>query len=146
VREVIRLTREPFDPGEALNAFCRGREAVGAIASFVGLARGTGTGGPALELEAYPGFTEVQITAFIDEAVDRFGLHDAAVVHRIGPIGAGEAIVLVLTAATHRRAAFEACDYLMDYLKSGPARRCGSGSSTPRAPAGSSPRRPIWRT
>jgi molybdopterin synthase catalytic subunit len=115
---VIRLTREPFDPGEALNAFCGQRAATGAVASFVGLARGTGAIGPALELEAYPGFTDREIEGFVARAVERFGLQDAAVVHRIGAVGAGEAIVLVMTAAPHRRAAFEACDYLMDYLKS----------------------------
>jgi molybdopterin synthase catalytic subunit len=69
-------------------------------------------------LEAYPGFTEREIGAMVDAAVDRFGLQDAAVIHRIGPIPPGEPIVLVLTAAPHRREAFEACDYLMDYLKS----------------------------
>jgi molybdopterin synthase catalytic subunit len=115
---VIRLTREAFDPGEALNTFCQARAATGAIASFVGLARGTGAKGPVLELEAYPGFTEREIEGFVAQAAARFGLQDAAVVHRIGPIGAGEAIVLVMTAAPHRRAAFEACDFLMDYLKS----------------------------
>lgn len=115
---MIRLIREPFDPGEALNAFCDRRSATGAVASFVGLARGVGGAGPALELEAYPGFTEREIEGFIARAVERFGLQDAAVTHRIGPIHAGEAIVLVMTAAPHRRAAFEACDYLMDYLKS----------------------------
>jgi molybdopterin synthase catalytic subunit len=115
---VIRLTREPFDPGEALNAFCSQRAATGAVASFVGLARGTGASGPALELEAYPGFTDREIEGFVAKAIERFDLQDAGVVHRIGPIGAGEAIVLVMTAAPHRRAAFEACDYLMDYLKS----------------------------
>jgi molybdopterin synthase catalytic subunit len=115
---VIRLTREPFDPGETLNTFCGRRAATGAVASFVGLARGTGAAGPALELEAYPGFTEREIEGFVARAVERFDLQDAVVVHRIGPIDAGEAIVLVMTAAPHRRAALEACDYLMDYLKS----------------------------
>jgi len=115
---VTRITRDSFDPGEALNAFSGGRAATGAIASFVGLARGTRSTGPVLELEAYPGFTEREIEGFVLEAIQRFGLQDAEVIHRIGPIAAGEAIVLVMTAAPHRRAAFEACDYLMDYLKS----------------------------
>jgi molybdopterin synthase catalytic subunit len=115
---VITLTDQPFDPGAELGRFCAGRAATGAVASFVGLARGDPSRPVALELEAYPGFTEVEIEAFVEAAVDRFGLHDARVVHRFGPIAPGEAIVLVLTAAAHRRAALEACDYLMDYLKS----------------------------
>jgi molybdopterin synthase catalytic subunit len=115
---MIRLTCDTFDPGAELNRFSAGRTVTGAVASFLGLARAAAGNGPALELEGYPGFTESRISAFVDTAIDRFGLQDAAVVHRIGPIFAGEPIVLVLTAAPHRREAFEACDYLMDYLKS----------------------------
>jgi len=115
---MIRLVTETFDPGAALNRFSAGRTATGAVASFLGMARGREGDPVALELEAYPGFAEAQIAAFVEAAVDRFGLHDAEVIHRIGPIPPGEPIVLVLTAAPHRREAFEACDYLMDYLKS----------------------------
>jgi molybdopterin synthase catalytic subunit len=115
---MIRLTVETFDPGAALNRFSAGRNATGAVASFLGIARGERGQETALELEAYPGFTEDHIAAFIETAIDRFGLHDAEVIHRVGPIPPGDPIVLVLTAAAHRREAFEACDYLMDYLKS----------------------------
>jgi molybdopterin synthase catalytic subunit len=115
---MIHLTDQPFDPGAELNRFAEARTMTGAVASFLGIARGEPGQPAALELEAYPGFTEPQIAAFVETAVDRFGLHDARVVHRVGAVAPGEAIVLVLTAATHRRAAFEACDYLMDYLKS----------------------------
>jgi molybdopterin synthase catalytic subunit len=113
---MIRLTDAPFDPGAALNAFCAGRTDTGAVASFLGVARSGDGGG--LELEAYPGFTEREIGAIVDAARERFGLRDAAVIHRTGRIAPGEPIVLVLTASAHRRAAFEACDHLMDYLKS----------------------------
>lgn len=115
---MIRVVAEPFDPGAELNLFSAGRTVTGAVVSFLGIARGDPGRPVALELEAYPGFTESEIAAFVDTAVDRFGLQDAAVIHRVGKIGPGEAIVLVLTAAPHRREAFEACDYLMDYLKS----------------------------
>jgi molybdopterin synthase catalytic subunit len=115
---VIRLTTEPFDPGAELTAFCAGRTESGAVASFVGIARGEGGQATALELEAYPGFTEVEIGKMVDAATQRFSLHDALVVHRHGPIAPGEPIVMVATASSHRREAFEACDYLMDYLKS----------------------------
>ncbi len=115
---MIRLATETFDPGAELNAFSAGRTVTGAVASFLGLARGDPSQPVALELEAYPGFTESQIAALIETAIDRFGLQDALVIHRIGPIPPGDPIVLVLTASPHRREAFEACDFLMDYLKS----------------------------
>ena len=115
---MIRLTDQPLDPGALLGGFCTGRRETGAVASFTGLARAEHGAATILELEAYPGFTEAQITLAIAVARKRFGLQDALVVHRIGKIGPGEAIVFVATAAAHRRAAFEACDHLMDYLKS----------------------------
>lgn len=115
---MIRLATQPFDPGAELNAFSADRTVTGAVASFLGIARGEAGQPVALELEAYPGFTEQAIAIFVETAIDRFGLQDAAVVHRVGPIAPGEPIVLVLTASPHRREAFQACDYLMDYLKS----------------------------
>jgi molybdopterin synthase catalytic subunit len=115
---MIRLTAEPFDPGAALSGFCAGRTESGAVASFIGIARADAGQTMALELEAYPGFTEVEIARFAEAAAARFALHDVLIVHRHGRIAPGEPIVLVATAASHRREAFEACDYLMDYLKS----------------------------
>ncbi|MGR4862788.1 molybdenum cofactor biosynthesis protein MoaE [Caulobacter sp. LARHSG274] len=114
----ISLTQTAFEPGALLTAFCAGRDETGAVASFVGLARGEKGAALALELEAYPGFTDAAIAAFAEEASARFGLQDFLIVHRVGRIAPGEAIVFVATAAAHRRAAFEACDFLMDYLKS----------------------------
>ncbi len=114
---MIALADRPFDPGAELNRFCQGRAATGAVASFVGIARGEAGQDAPLELQAYPGFTEAEIGKIAREATGRFALQDVAIVHRVGRIAAGEAIVLVLTAAAHRREAFEACDYLMDYLK-----------------------------
>jgi molybdopterin synthase catalytic subunit len=115
---MIRLVAEAFDAGVALTRHPPGRSITGAVVSFLGIARGEPGPGPALELEAYPGFTEARIAALIETTIDRFGLQDAEVIHRVGPVAAGEVIVLVLTAAAHRREAFEACDFLMDYLKS----------------------------
>jgi len=115
---MITLVTETFDAGAELNRFSAGRLAAGAVASFLGIARGEAGASVALELEAYPGFTETEIARIIEAAIDRFGLQDARVIHRHGPIPTGEPIVLVLTAAPHRREAFEACDFLMDYLKS----------------------------
>jgi molybdopterin synthase catalytic subunit len=115
---MITLTDQAFDPGAALTAFSAGRSESGAVASFLGLARGAPGQPTALELEAWPEFTAPEIGRMAETARERFALHDVAVIHRIGEIAPGEAIVMVMTAAAHRREAFEACDYLMDYLKS----------------------------
>jgi molybdopterin synthase catalytic subunit len=115
---MISLTDQAFDPGVLLSQFCEGRSETGAVASFVGLARAEQGSTDILELEAYPGFTEARIAEHAQAATKRFDLQDVRIVHRVGRIAPGDAIVFVATAASHRRAAFEACDFLMDYLKS----------------------------
>jgi molybdopterin synthase catalytic subunit len=114
----VRLTDQPFDAGAVLSSFAKGRTETGAIATFTGIARAEAGTTAILELEAYPGFTEAEIAKIADQARARFGLDDVAILHRVGRIAPGEAIVFVATASSHRRAAFEACDFLMDYLKS----------------------------
>jgi molybdopterin synthase catalytic subunit len=114
----VRLTEAPFEPGALLAGFARGRRETGAVVSFTGLARAEGDDVAALELEAYPGFTEAEIERMARDAADRFALQDVLVVHRVGRIAPGEAIVFVATAAPHRRAAFEAADQLKAYLQS----------------------------
>ncbi|MDB5417075.1 MAG: molybdopterin converting factor, subunit 2 [Phenylobacterium sp.] len=115
---MIALSEAPFDPGALLSEFAKGRSEVGAIATFTGLARAERGEAVTLELEAYPGFTEAEIGKIAEQARTRFALDDLMVRHRVGKIAPGEPIVFVATAAKHRRAAFEACDFLMDYLKS----------------------------
>jgi molybdopterin synthase catalytic subunit len=115
---MIRLQDQPFEPGALLAQFCQGRAEVGAVASFTGIARSEAGQTSILELEAYPGFTEAEIGKIAEQARERFGLADLLILHRTGRIQPGEAIVFVATAARHRREAFEACDFLMDYLKS----------------------------
>jgi molybdopterin synthase catalytic subunit len=114
----VRLQDYSFDPGVLLAFFSRGRTETGAIVSFTGIARAGGGKTDTLELEAYPGFTEGEIRKVAEEARARFALDDFMVLHRTGQIKPGEAIVFVATAAGHRREAFEAADFLMDYLKS----------------------------
>jgi molybdopterin synthase catalytic subunit len=114
----VRLQTEPFEPGALLTRFCADRAETGAVVSFTGLARASAGAVETLELEAYPGFTDVEIGRMAEATAARFGLQDVLVVHRVGRIAPGEAIVFVATAAAHRRAAFEAADHLMDYLKS----------------------------
>jgi molybdopterin synthase catalytic subunit len=115
---MVRLQTEPFDAGALLADFCRDRMETGAVVTFTGLARASAGAVERLELEAYPGFTDAEIERIAEDARARFALHDVLVVHRYGAIAPGEAIVFVATAAAHRRAAFEAADQLMDYLKS----------------------------
>lgn len=114
----VRLTNVPLDAGHLLNAFQAGRLETGAVVSFTGLARAEGGHLEALELEAYPGFTEAEIARMAALVADRHGLHGLLIVHRVGMIPPGETIVFVAAAAGHRRAAFEGADQMMDYLKS----------------------------
>lgn len=114
----VRLQSEPFEPGALLTTFSAGRGETGAVVSFTGLTRAEQGRTTTLELEAYPGFTDGEITRIGEAVAVRWGLQDWLVVHRVGPIAPGEAVVFVATASAHRRAAFEACDHLMDYLKS----------------------------
>ncbi len=115
---MIRLTDQSFDPGALLTGFCQGRAEAGAVASFTGIARAEAGATIALELEAYPGFTEAEIGRIAERARERFSLIDLMILHRVGRIAPGEPIVFVATASAHRREAFESCDFLMDYLKS----------------------------
>ena len=114
----VRLQTEPFRPGELLEQFTAGRRETGAVVSFTGLVRAEQGSADTLHLDAYPGFTEAEIARTEAAAKARFGLQDSLIVHRHGSITPGEAIVFVATASAHRRAAFEAADHLMDYLKS----------------------------
>lgn len=114
----VRLQTAPFEPGALLTAFAAGRSETGAVASFTGIARAQAGATTALELEAYPGFTDAEIERIGAAAGERWGLQDWLVIHRIGKIAPGEPVVFVATASSHRREAFEACDHLMDYLKS----------------------------
>ncbi len=114
----VRLSPEPFEPGALLTGFCQGRDETGAVVSFTGLARAEKGAVAALELDAYPGFTEAAIAEQAEAAAARFGLQDTLIVHRIGQVAPGEPIVFVATASAHRRAAFDGVDFLMDYLKS----------------------------
>jgi molybdopterin synthase catalytic subunit len=115
---MIRISDTPIDPGALLSEFSAGRVETGAVVSFTGLMRAERGGAVQLELEAYEGFAQARINEVADKVAARFALDGLLIVHRTGAIAPGEPIVFVATAAAHRRAAFEACDALMDYLKS----------------------------
>ena len=115
----IRVQSEAFDLGAEVDAMRAGRTDIGAIASFVGLARdlNEGSGVAAMTLEHYPGMTEKALAALVDEANSRWTLLDVSVIHRVGRLLPGDPIVLVAVASSHRGEAFAACEFIMDYLK-----------------------------
>ena len=115
----IVVQAEAFDLGAEVDAMRASRTDIGAIASFVGLARdlNEGSGVQAMTLEHYPGMTEKALTALVDKACARWTLLDVTVVHRIGRLLPGDPIVLVAVAGQHRGEAFAACEFIMDYLK-----------------------------
>jgi molybdopterin synthase catalytic subunit len=110
----IHIQREDFDVADEIEAL--GGGGVGAVASFIGLVRGD-DGLTALTLEHYPGMTESEIGRIAEEATQRWPLDGITVIHRIGRLTPGDRIVLVAAAAAHRGAAFAACEFLMDFLK-----------------------------
>ena len=111
----IRIQREDFDIAEETAALTKGGVA-GAVASFVGLVRGD-DGLTAMTLEHYPGMTEREIAAHAAEARKRWPILSLRIVHRVGTLNPGDRIVFVGASAKHRKAAFEAVEFLMDYLK-----------------------------
>ncbi|GIQ72512.1 molybdenum cofactor biosynthesis protein MoaE [Bradyrhizobium sp. RD5-C2] len=119
VTATIRIQQADFDVAQEIAALSKGRTDVGAVVSFSGICRGSEQGEPiaALTLEHYPGMAEAEIARHADEALARWPLQGLTIIHRFGRIAPGENIVLVVTASAHRQAAFEAAEFLMDYLK-----------------------------
>jgi molybdopterin synthase catalytic subunit len=114
----LRIETAPFDPGAEANRFIAEGAGGGAVVTFTGLVRSDPADSlKSLTLECYPELAEAQIGAIIATATTRFGLLGATVIHRYGVLRPGEPIVQVMTLASHRRAAFEGAEFLMDYLK-----------------------------
>lgn len=114
---VIRIQHEDFDLNAEIAALTAGRSDIGAVVSFAGLCRDEGGRLTALELEHYPGMAEAEIGRVAQEAAARWPLTGLVAIHRYGLVRPGEQIVLVAAASAHRRAAFEAAEFMMDYLK-----------------------------
>jgi molybdopterin synthase catalytic subunit len=116
---MIRVQREDFDAGAELARLTAGNPAVGGVCAFVGLVRDLAAGGrvEAMTLEHYPGMTEKALAGIEAEARARWPLEETLIIHRYGRLQPGERIVLVVTASAHRRAAFDACQFLIDWLK-----------------------------
>ena len=114
----IRIQTEPFDSGRETNLFLETSAGAGAAVTFTGLVRSDPKDPVStLTLECYPELAMNQIGAVEANAIARFGLIRATVIHRYGELQPGEPIVQVMTLAPHRRAAFEGAEFLMDYLK-----------------------------
>jgi len=116
---MIRVQREDFDPGQELDALTRDKTSVGGVTSFVGLVRDVAGGEKiaSMTLEHYPGMTEKQLAALEAEAHRRWPLDAVLIIHRYGELKPGDRIVLVACASAHRDAAFDACRFLIDWLK-----------------------------
>ena len=113
----VRIQAEDFDTEAEIAALTNGRTEIGAMVSFTGLCRDDSGHLAALELEHYPGMAEVQIRRIAEQAVERFQLQGALAIHRYGKIAPGERIVMVAATSSHRQAAFDGANFLMDYLK-----------------------------
>ena len=112
----IIVQQAPFDAAHLLSDFAKNSDA-GAQVTFTGIVRADG-GLQALEIEHYPAMTEKALTQIADEAKARWELVDCLIIHRFGKLTVGEQIMMVATASKHRAHAFEAAEFLMDYLKS----------------------------
>ncbi len=119
ISSTVRLQRKPFDAAAEAANLTRGRSDIGALVCFTGVCRDNEQGETiiALTLEHYPGMAEAEIERHVNEACARWPLLGVTVIHRHGRIVPGEDIVLVITASSHREAAFAAAEFLMDYLK-----------------------------
>ncbi|MFC3322405.1 molybdenum cofactor biosynthesis protein MoaE [Mesorhizobium cantuariense] len=115
---VVRIQAQDFDVAAEIARLTQGRADIGAVVSFSGLCRDEQGTLSALELEHYPGMAEAEIARIAAEAVERWPLQGLTAIHRHGKIAPGDNIVLVVAASAHRQAAFEAANFLMDYLKS----------------------------
>jgi molybdopterin synthase catalytic subunit len=115
----VRVQTAPFDAGAELNALHAAQLGIGAVVGFVGYVRDYNDGQDVagMYLEHYPGMTEKALAKIVAEAEARWPLLRVEVLHRVGALTPGEPIVFVGTASAHRQAAFAACDFIMDYLK-----------------------------
>lgn len=114
----VRVQSAPFDMGAEVEAFTASATGSGAVVTFSGLVRDEGGTLSAMEIEHYPGMTEKALTQIRDDAMTRFSLDAALIIHRHGALRPGEQIMMVATAARHRADAFAGAEFLMDYLKS----------------------------
>ncbi|MEO0402929.1 MAG: molybdenum cofactor biosynthesis protein MoaE [Pseudomonadota bacterium] len=114
----VRVQEAPFDFGVEAATFASGCASSGAVVTFTGIVRDVADGLKAMEIEHYPGMTEAALSQIASEAKERWSLEKALIIHRHGRLAPGEMIMMVAAAAPHRKDAFEAAEFLMDFLKS----------------------------
>ncbi|MBL4691799.1 MAG: molybdopterin synthase catalytic subunit MoaE [Magnetovibrio sp.] len=116
---MIRIQEQDFDPGLEIAKLSSGHLSVGGVCSFVGFVRDFAEHSTvqSMTLEHYPGMTEKQLLAIVEDAKNRWPLEAVSIVHRVGRLDPGDRIVFVGAASAHRKAAFEACNFVMDWLK-----------------------------
>jgi molybdopterin synthase catalytic subunit len=114
----VAVQSAPFDIGRETAVFAQAAAGAGAVVTFTGIVRDLSGGLAAMEIEHYPGMTERAIRDMTLQAMSRWDLIDALVIHRFGTLRVAEPIMMVATAAAHRASAFDAAEFLMDYLKS----------------------------
>lgn len=116
---MIKVQRETFDLGKEVDAMTANRTDLGAVVSFTGYVRDFNEKPDvtALTLEHYPGMTEQALQQIVQQAEQRWPIQATRIIHRIGRLEPGDPIVLVVTASAHRQAAFDACNFIMDFLK-----------------------------
>jgi len=115
----VIIQKAPFEAGKVIREVCAHNSNIGAVASFIGLMRDRNEGDyvERMTLEHYPGMTEKAISEIVDEARGRWDLINVRVIHRVGELEPSDPIVLVVVTSSHRADAFEACEFIMDYLK-----------------------------
>ncbi|MAU51901.1 MAG: molybdenum cofactor biosynthesis protein MoaE [Roseovarius sp.] len=114
----IRVQEAPFDLGEEARAFAARQSGMGAVVTFTGIVRDLADGLDVMEIEHYPGMTERALSKIAEEACARWSLGDVLILHRFGRLRPDDPIMMVATASRHRADAFQAAEFLMDYLKS----------------------------
>lgn len=115
----VRVQTEDFNVGAAIAQLRACDAGIGAIATFIGTVRDVNDDAAitGISLEHYPGMTEAALAEIVADAKARFAIRDAIVIHRVGALAPGDQIVLVAVASAHRGSAFDACEFIMDYLK-----------------------------
>jgi molybdopterin synthase catalytic subunit len=114
---MIKIQEQDFDVGAELSALRSQDDEIGAIVSFTGLVRGDGGAIRSMTLEHYPAMTNKRLNELETAAMEKWPLQRVLIIHRFGELSPGDQIVLVATTSSHRQAAFDACNYLIDWLK-----------------------------
>ena len=117
--DTVRIVQDDFNPAEEIGRLTRANKSMGAVVSFIGTMRDMNEGSQvsSMTLEHYPGMTEKALLQIVREAREKWVLGEVTVIHRVGLINPADSIVLVAVSSTHRGEGFDACEYIIDFLK-----------------------------